>query len=63
MYVETNSFQLLEITRDWNNIEKNPEHTFVHIGEWKACAKLQQKIFNSMVVGARQGFQIFRQIT
>ena len=27
------------------------------------CAKFQQKLLNSVVVGARQSFQIFRQNT
>ena len=29
----------------------------------ETCAKFQQKIVNSTVVGARQSFQFFRQIT
>ena len=41
--------------------EKNPAHAFVDITKWKACAKFQQKILNSMVVGACQSFQFFRQ--
>ena len=43
--------------------KKNPEHTFVGIGKSETCAKFQQKILNSMVVGARQNFQFFRQKT
>ena len=35
---------------------RNPKHPFVDIGKWKTCAKFQQKIFNFMVVGARQSF-------
>ena len=37
--------------------KKNPEDPFVD------SATFQQKIMNSMVVGARQGFQFFRQKT
>ena len=33
--------------------KKNPEHPFVDIGEKEKCATSQQKILNSMVVGAR----------
>ena len=31
--------------------------------KYKTCAKFQQKILNSVVVGARQSFQFFRQKT
>ena len=41
--------------------KKNPEHPFVDIIKYKTCAKFQQKILNSMVVGARS--QFFRQKT
>ena len=41
--------------------KKNPEHPFLDIIKWKTCAKFQQKILNSMVVGTRQSFQFFRQ--
>ena len=47
-------------TRSRQN-EKNPEHPFVDIVKYKTCAKFQQKILNSMVVGAPQSFQFFRQ--
>ena len=40
---------------------KNPEHAFLGIIKQKICAKFQQKILNSVVVGARQNFQFFRQ--
>ena len=40
----------------------NPKHTFIDIVKQEACAKFQQKILNFVVVGARQGFQFFRQI-
>ena len=53
--VETRFFWFLQITQDLNKIKKNPEHPFIDI-----CAKFQQKIFNSMIVGARQHFQFFR---
>ena len=43
--------------------QKNPEHSFVDIGKMETCAKFQQKILSSMVVGARQNFQFFREIT
>ena len=53
----------LSITQDLNKIKKNSEHPFVDIGKQETCAKFQQEILNSMVVGARQNFQFFRQIT
>ena len=40
--------------------KKNPTDPFVDISKWKTCAKFQQKILNSVVVGARQSFQFFR---
>ena len=40
---------------------KNPEHPFLDIINYKTCAEFQQKILNSMAVGARQSFQFFRQ--
>ena len=53
--VSTHSFfTLLLITEDLN--KKNPEHAFVDITKYKTCAKLQQKILNSMVVRARQSY-------
>ena len=42
-------------------IEKNLQHSFIDIGKQETCAKFQQKIWNSMVYGARQKFQFFRQ--
>ena len=42
---------------------KIPEHAFVDLGKKEMCAKFQQKILNSMVVGARQSFQFFIQKT
>ena len=61
--VSTHSFfTLLLITEDLNKIKKIP-HTLVDIAKQKTCAKFQQKILNSMVVGVRQSFQFFRQKT
>ena len=56
-------FILLLITQDLHKIEKNPVHRFVDITKKKTCTKFQQKILKSMIVGARQCFQIFRQKT
>ena len=47
----------------WKENKKNPTHTFVDITKLKTCAKFQQEILNSMVVGARQSFQFFSQKT
>ena len=52
----------LSITQDLNKVKENPEQPFVDIGKKETCAKFQQNILNSMVVGARQSFQFFRQI-
>ena len=41
--------------------KKNPTHHFADITKRKTCAKFQRKILNSMVVGAPQIFQFFRQ--
>ena len=43
--------------------EKNPEHSFLDIVKQKTCAKFQRKILNVMIIGARQNFQFFRQVT
>ena len=45
----------LSITQDLNRI-KNLEHPFVNSGKLERCAKFQQKILNSMVVGTHQNF-------
>ena len=42
---------------------KNPTHAFADIRKTETCAKFQQKIVNSAVVGTRQSFQFFTQIT
>ena len=41
--------------------KKNPKLPFEDIIKYKTCSKFQQKISNFMEVGARQGFQFFRQ--
>ena len=44
--------------------KKNPEHYFVEIAKKETIKKKYlQKIFNSMVVRARQNFQFFKQNT
>ena len=43
--------------------KKNLTHPFIDIHKPETCAKFQQKTLNSTVVGARQSFQFFRQIT
>ena len=53
----------LLITQYLNKIKKNPTHPFVDIRKMEMCGKFQQKILNSIVVGAHQSFQFFRQIT
>ena len=59
--VSTHSFFTFSlITQDLNKI-KNSEHPFLDITKKKTCAKFQQKILNSMVVGPRRSFQFFRQ--
>ena len=62
--VSTHSFcTLLLITQDLNKILKNPALPFVDITKQKTCVKFQQKILDSMEVGARPSFQFFRQKT
>ena len=39
------------------------KHHFADIGKWETCAKFQQKILNSVAVGARQSFQFFKEKT
>ena len=65
---EIRGFYTLTDTRFITNLrskenQKNPEHSFVDIGKMETCAKFQQKILSSMVVGVRQNFQFFREIT
>ena len=54
--------RFINISRFKQN-KKNPTHRFVDIGKKETGVKFQQKILNSMVVGARQSFKFFRQIT
>ena len=56
--VETKSFFILGNYSSSKQILKIP---FVDIGKWEAWAKFQQKLLNSVVAGARQSFQFFRQ--
>ena len=61
--VSTHSFfTLLLISQDLNKIKKIPHH-FVDTTKYKTSAKFQQKILNSVVVGALQSFQFIRQNT
>ena len=56
--ISTHSFFIfLIITEDLNKIT-----FFVDIIKQETCAKFQKKILNFTVVGARQSFQLFRQI-
>ena len=61
------AFYTLTKTRFINNLrseQKKPSQTlFCRLGKSKTCAKFQQKKLNSMVAGARQSFQFFRQIS
>ena len=43
--------------------KKIPEHRFVDIAKYEAGEKFQQKIFNTIVVGAGQSLKFLRQIT
>ena len=58
--VETTYFSFLQKNSISKQNKKNPEHLFVDIGIQETSVKFQQKILNSMVVGARQNFQFFR---
>ena len=55
-------FTFLLIIQVLNKIKKKPQHIFVDIKK-ETFAKFQQKILNSVTVGARQSFQFCRQIT
>ena len=61
--VSTPSFYTLVKITDYLNKKKNPAQPFVYITKYKTCAKFEQKILTSMVLGARQSFQFFRQKT
>ena len=51
------------ISRHSQQNKKYPEHHFAEIGKLENCVKFQRKSLDSMVAGARQSFQIFRQNT
>ena len=60
----THSFFYTFINKSRSKQNKtNPAHHLVDITKQKICAKFQQKILNSIIVGARQSFQFFRQKT
>ena len=62
--VSTHSFfTLLLITQNLNKLKKIPRTIFIDITKYKTCAKFQQNILNSMIAGARQSFEFFRQKT
>ena len=61
--VETRSFFILANNASFKADIKNPEHPSVNIRKWQLNAKFQQKLLNSMVVGARQSLQFFRKNT
>ena len=61
--VETRSFFILANNPNSKPDRKNPEHTSVNIRKWQLSTKFQQKLLNSMVVGARQSLQFFRKNT
>ena len=57
---ETKTFLIFANNSKSKQSKRNPEHPFVDVGKKETCVKFQQKILNSMVVGARQSFQCFR---
>ena len=52
-----------QISQVLNKIKKIRSTLFVDIGKQETCEKFQQKLFKSMVVGARQLCQFFKQNT
>ena len=54
--VETRPFFILANNSRSKQNKKNPEHTLVEIGKQEMCAKFQQKILKSMVVGVVKVF-------
>ena len=60
-FLHNRFFTFLLITQDLNKTKKNSEHPFLEINKYKMCAKFQQKVLNSKVVGACQSFEICRQ--
>ena len=59
--VETRYFLILANNSSSKQNLKNPTHPFVDIGKQGTCAKFQQQLLKSMVVGARQSFQFCKQ--
>ena len=65
LFAKVPGFYILKETRFVNNSRskqnlKNSTHPFVDIRKTETCAKFQEKLINSTVVGALQGFQFFR---
>ena len=56
-------FTLLLITQDLNKIKNSHTRFCRHGSAENVCKKFQQKILNSMAVGAPQSFQFFSQKT
>ena len=61
------SFYTLTETRVINNSrskqnQKSCKHVFLNSGKTEMCAKFQQRILYSTIVGARQSSKFFRQI-
>ena len=61
------SFYTLTETRVINNSrskqnQKSSKHVFLDTGKTEMCAKFQQRILYSTIVGARQSSKCFRQI-
>ena len=54
--VETRVFFILANNSSSKQNKKNREHAFVDIGKQETCAKFQQKLLNSIAVGALQIF-------
>ena len=61
-FLHTRFYTFINNSRSKQN-KKNPAHPYVDITKQKTCAEFQQKIWNPMIVGARQSFQFFRQKT
>ena len=61
-WLETRSFLFWHKTQDVNRI-KISRTLFIDIGKQETCAQFQQKLLNSVVVGAYHIFQFFRQNT
>ena len=59
-------FYILTETRFINNSrseqnKESPDHPFADISKTEMCSKFQQEMVNSIVVGARQSLQFFRE--